>query len=326
MPRPSRFSSLRPERMTRIALRIRNRMNKLGLNESELAHRCNQLAGVLQEGERPRLSRERIAKILMNCKAKPEKSAARVISPQEIILISHALKVAPEWMIGQEDKRDPVFWNPLAEPQRADHILHLLEEYKEKAGEVTVWAEFLLAPLVTPEFMHEYHEVRFAELDMPGSHQVKDEVVRVFDHIGNVRRKWLLAPRSYLFTQIIFLSELERLFKGTEEYGRMSKNLLKPCVENLRRLIADPSLHITLAIVPDKGAEISRRVLRDYDSLSVFGRKFTLWSYHSGNVAWSEHKSYVDPHYRLLQELQERALYRTRDDVLIFLDKCLAVM
>jgi hypothetical protein len=330
MTQPSRFSGLLPNTITKIALRIRNRMNKLEMNESGLALKCNQLSyEVLQEVERPRMTRDRIAKILMNCKARPEKSAARVITYQEILVISHALKVAPEWIMGQEGKRDPILWNPLADPRRAEHILHLLGEYEEQAGEITVWAEFLLCSLVTPEFMHEYHNVHFEELELLGLHQAKSEVVQIFDHIGNARRERLLGGKSkrrYSFTQIIFLSEIEKICKGSQEYNQINKEVRESCIENLRNLITDASLRINLVIVPDNGTEGKKRFLRDFDSLGVFGKKFTIWSYHSGNVAWSEHPNYIEPHYHLLKDFQDQAIYQNRKEAAKYLNVALRIM
>jgi len=330
MPQASRFSSLLPSLVTKIALRVRNRMNKLGLNEGELARHCNQVAQELfPDGERPRMSRERIAKILMNCKARPEKSAARVISSQEIAILSRTLKVSPEWLAGQEDNRDPVFWNPLAEPQRAEHILHLLEEYEEKTGEIIVWAEFLLCSLLTPEFMHEFHEAHFAELDPLGLYETKQKAVQTFDLMGNARRKRLFdakRARTYSFTQLIFLSELEKIVKGTFECSRISQELRKSCLKNLQRIVADRSLRIDLIVVRDSDARDIQKTFRDYGSLGVCGDKFTMWGYHSGSIAWSEHQHYIHPHRLLLHELKARATYRRGEDVSALLKQLRAVM
>ena len=71
------------------------------------------------EEEQPQITRERIAKILMHCKATPGKSAARVIGPQELQVLASVLKVSIEWLVG----RDLVLWDPSTDPRRASHIL-----------------------------------------------------------------------------------------------------------------------------------------------------------------------------------------------------------
>lgn len=56
---------------------------------------------------------------------------------------------------------------------------------------------------------------------------------------------------------------------------------------------------------------VLKRLLRDYDSLNVFGSDFTLRGYHSGSVAWSEHGNHIELHSRILDELRARAITHT---------------
>lgn len=70
-------------------------MNELGLSQVELAARCARTAGELfSQDHQPNITRERIAKILMHCKANPGKSAARRISIQELQVLSSVLQVS----------------------------------------------------------------------------------------------------------------------------------------------------------------------------------------------------------------------------------------
>jgi hypothetical protein len=295
--------------MPAIARRIRNRMRRLGLSEQSLAATCSREA--LAEGGSLKMSRDRLAKILMNCKKNPGHSAARIISYTELKAISAALSVSIEWLVGQGDNKDPVHWNLLAEPGRSAHLLHLLGEYEEKAGELLVWAEFLTCSLVTPELMHAQHEARFAELALVGQHDEKEKAVALFDHIGNARRARLLrskVERGYGYRQIIFYSDLKLVAEGESEYARAGREVRLESLKYLSALVADRKLGIDIVVVRDDDARPLKKLLRDYDSLSVFGSEFTLWGYHSGSVAWSEHRSYVEPHRRILDKLQARAL------------------
>ena len=67
MPRATRFTDSLDSRIPAIARRIRNRMKRLGFNEQMLAEECNRRAlEVFSCGEPFKMTRERIAKILMN--------------------------------------------------------------------------------------------------------------------------------------------------------------------------------------------------------------------------------------------------------------------
>lgn len=312
MPRATRFTDSLDSRIPAIARRIRNRMKRLGLNDQLLAEECNRKAlEVLSPSASLKMSRERVAKILMNCKKNPERSAARIISYSELLVLSAALAVSAEWLVGQRDNCDPVHWNVLAEPERARHLLHLLSEYEEKAGELLVWADFLMCSLVTPELMHASHMARYAELDLIGLGGEKEKAVALFDGIGSHRRRRLLrnvSERGYSYRQIIFYSDLKAVSEGAGEYERIDAALRGESLKYLAGLIEDETLGIDLIVVRDEEARDIRRALRDYDSMSVFGSEFTLWGYHSGSVAWSEHRSYIASHRKIFDRLQALAM------------------
>ena len=101
--------------------------------------------------------RDRLAKLLMNCKRAPEKSAAKLITAEELSTIADVLEVSFEWLVGQHPPHDPVYWDLLADPRRADHVLHLLSEHEDSSGEVLFWADHLRPPLTTPGFMRTYN-------------------------------------------------------------------------------------------------------------------------------------------------------------------------
>lgn len=310
----TRYSGSLDSRIPQIARRIRSSMQRAGMSEVDLANDCNRLAQSRFADESPPCcSRERIAKILMNCHTQPKKSAARVLTYKELQMIAAALNVSLEWIVGQEHNHDPVIWNALADPKRAEHILQLLAEHEEQTGEIAVWAEYLMCSLVSPSFMHAYHEARFAGLNKVGLGEEKRRLVELFDRMGNARRNRLLngkRERAYTYTQVIFLSELEKIAQGRGAYKRISKSLRAACLKNLSELVAERALKINLVVVRDESAEHIKAALRDYDSLSVFGDKFTLWADHWGSIGWSEHASYIRKHRKFMNELQERAICR----------------
>lgn len=316
MPRATRFTGSLDSRVSVIAHRIKERMAKLGLGAGDLARRCRSVAPVLLR-QQLGVTRDRISKILMNCKPCPGANAAKVISYQELQLLAAALNVSTEWLVGQHDNRDPVYWDVLADERRAEHVLHLLTEYEERTGELFVWAEFLMCSLITPEFMHAYHEARFKELSVLGLDDEIDQTVALFDRIGNTRRERLLkqgGDRGYRYRQLIFHSDLWRIVCGDGEYREIPSAVRQASLRHLGRLVADSSLGMELIVVDDSRTLRVRCALRDYQSLGVFGEEFTLWDYHTGGIAWSEHPRYISAHRKILTELEAQSIHRGRKE------------
>jgi hypothetical protein len=285
-------------------------MNELDVNQTQLAARCTGAAqDLFSEDHQPQVSRERIAKILMHCKANPGKSAARVISHAELRVLAKVLQVSTDWLTGTDRTRDLVLWDPLADPQRAHHILHLINENEDRASEILVWSESLICSLETPEFMHKHHEAVFSELDVLGAHADKRRVVQIYDSIGNARRKRLFDSkrRRRKLIQFIFASDLKRLALGKGEYSGIRTELRRDCLTNLCNLISDSSLGIELVIVNEEDAMRFRAAVRDYDSVGVFDESFVLWRYHSGRLAWSEHPSHAKQYRRMLTEFDKHS-------------------
>ena len=294
-------------------------MSELGVNQTELAARCAGAAHDLFPEHAPQITRERIAKILMHCKTRAGKSAARVISQPELQVLAKVLQVSTDWLTGSDDNRDLVLWDPLADPERAHHILHLINEHEDRATEVLVWAEGLTCSLETPEFMHKHNEALFSELDVLGAHDEKRRVVQIYDSIGNARRKRLSYSKRKRrkLIHFIFASDLERIARGHGEYSGIRKELRKACLDNLCALISDSQLGIALVIIKDEKTTGLRTAVRDYDSVGVFDESFVLWRYHSGRIAWSENLAYTSKWRRMLNEL--RVAPSASGDVLRFI-------
>lgn len=309
VPKPSRFSGELQSRIPRIARRLRSRMSELGLNQTELAARCVGVSQDLFPRDAPQITRERIAKILMQCKANPGKSAARVISHRELQVLAGVLQVSPEWLTGQGETSDLVLWDLVAESQRGVHILHLINEHEDNATEVLVWAEYLICSLETPEFMHQHHEALFSELNVLGGHDEKRKLVQVYDSIGNARRKRLRDSKQKRrkLIQFIFASDLENIAQGKAEYAGIKKEVRKACLENVCNVISDPAVGIELAIINDRDVGRVRTTFRDYDSVGVFDESFVLWRYHSGQIVWSEHPEQVKRYHKMLKGLESNA-------------------
>jgi hypothetical protein len=299
-------------------------MNELSLSQVALAARCAGAAQDLFPGNlAPQISRERIAKILMHCKCNPGKSAARVVSRAELKVLATVLQVSPEWLASRNGTRDLVLWDPLADLNRPDQIIHLMNDHEDKATEVLIWADHLGSSLITPEFMHKHNEASFTELDILGKHEEKRKLVQVYDHIGNARRKRLLdsEPRGRRLVQLIFVSDILRMVQGELEYSNIRKHLRKVCLRHVKRVLSDLSPAVELLIVKDDDTDNLKPAFRDYDWIGVFGESLVLWRHHSGRIAWSEHPEITDSYRRLLKVLEGRATIHRRTEVLEFLDR-----
>jgi hypothetical protein len=260
---------------------------------------------LINNDESPSLSRPRIAKILMNRRGSSARSAARVISGSELMILSRALEVSVEWLNGQRNNEDPIVWDVLAEPERVAHLLHLLEEHEEGTSETVIWCEHLLCPLVTEEFMYAFHKAHYGEVDTFGIGKDKSRLVQFFSKMGKRRRHWVLRPeRSFNFTSLIYNSELLRIAAGTEVYRHFSRGMRKRCLENLVSILTKPSLKMNLVIVDDARAGKVKATLRDYEMVGVVGEALSIWNYHSGSIGWSEHPKYVNHHKNLLGQMK----------------------
>jgi hypothetical protein len=299
-------------------------MTEIGLSQTELAKRCNiASADLFCADEQPNITRERIAKILMRCKANPRKSAARVITHQELLVLAAVLQVSVEWLTAEADSQDLLLWDLLAEPQRASHLLHLMNEHEQRSSEVLVWAEYPICSLATAEFTHELHEAIFSELDAVGAHQEKRKLVQIYDDIGAGRRKRVLESRFMRrqLIQLIFATDLERMMRGESEYSGIRASVRKACMKHLCTLVSEPSFGVHLVIVDDEGCNGVKAALRDYDSLSVFDECFVLWRHHSGRVAWSEHPGHSRRYRSMLKGLQTRSGALSGMDAVNLIDK-----
>jgi hypothetical protein len=249
----------------------------------------------------------------MNAQPRVGKGAARVVSRSEIFILSAVLEVAPEWLAAGAGKTSaafggamPAFWDMAADPKLARQMTHLMDYYEELTGETLVWGESLLCSLLPPEFAHAYHENYFAEYERAGLREQRRILVETYDRVGDLRRARLFggaAERNFALTQIIFLSELEKLTRGAGNYRGISPALRARVLENLSAVLANESFKINLVVVSDREAAHLKHILRDYDRFGVNGARFSIWSYHAGKVAWSEDEKTVLRHRRILTEL-----------------------
>jgi hypothetical protein len=291
-------------------------MHQLGLSASQLSEACSvAVSRSEQETQQPGLRRDRIAKILMNCQLQPGSAAASRITYAELRLLAQALRVSIEWLSVQTENPEPIVWNVLAQPERSTHLLHLLGEYEERAGESTVWSEYLLCSFTSAEFMVAFHRAHFGEMDTAGVTKDRRQLVDFFNKTGQARRKRVLSPnRPYTLTSLIYDSELRRLAAGDGVYRSIPKIVRKASLMHTARVLEEPDLKMNLVIVDDKRELRAKVAWRDYEAVGVMGNLFALWNYHSGSLGWSENPRQVIHQRELVDEMKKCAAHRTNPE------------
>lgn len=326
MPKASRSQAIDPSLMNLVATRVHRRMKKLGLTHTGLSEKCSIAGAHLSEvGERPSLSRERISKILMNRHDRPNENAARSLTQFEFRILADVLKVSVEWLRGDGLGKDGIVWNVLAEPARGAHLLHLLEEYEELTDESLVWSEYPLCSFVTEAFMVAFHNAHFGEMHNFGITEDKHALIDFFNKAGRARRQRILQTgRSFSFTHLIYASEIERIVRGTDVYHSISPRLRKGALKHMALTTADPKMKMTLVIVNDEKVKKFESHWRDYENFGVMGELFSVWNYHSGSIGWTENRRLVMHQKHLLEEMQQRALYKNPPDTISYLNEAAA--
>lgn len=302
-----------------LARRIRSQMRKNKLSATALAEKCRELSvDLYEEKERPNINRERISKILMNAQPRVGKGAAKVVTPQEIFILSKALNAPREWLTGQAKNDTLILWDAMSNPEIAAHVFHLLAEYEERTGEILLWGETLLCSLTPPEFSHELHLALFKELGEINLTEEMNQLVKLYDSVGDKRRKRTfenIENRHWEIKQIIFLSELQNIAGGADLYSQINALNRQKCLDNLIEILKTDKNKIKIIVVEDKDAAEYKHFLRDFDRFSVNGDKFTLWSSHLGKTMWTENRKTVLRNREILTGLENLAAYRENAQV-----------
>lgn len=316
----SQFDGAINNRISLLAKRLRSLMERNHVNSTELARRCDTLAHeIFAENERPNLTRERISKILMNAQSRVGKGAAKVVTAREIVVFSKVFNVSREWLTGEAKNDAPILWDAMSNPDVAAHLLHLLAEYEERTGELFLWGETLLCSLTPPDFSHELHLALFKELSEIGLTDEMNRLVKIYDSVGDSRRKRFFENsgiRDCEIKQIVFLSELKNIARGEQLYSQINACVRRKCLDGLIEALKTDEHKIKLIVVKDENACKHKWFLRDFDRFSVNGDKFSTWSSHSGRVMWTENKTKVLQNREILMQMESISDFRQNGQIL----------
>jgi hypothetical protein len=306
------YSKLRPT-----AERIYSRMRFLGLNETQLAERCSLAAIHLFENDKvPSLTRDRVSKILMNRQEVPAKSAARIVTKAELVVLANVLKVSVEWLIGQDENRDPIVWNVLANPDRVTEFAHVLQAHEESGTESKVWSQYLMHSYTSEAFTHAFNKVHYGT--KRGISNARS-LVEFYDRVAQLRRKRILrSGRSFAYTSLLYRAHFEEVICGRGAFSVISKTILLRNMEVLIDTLTNSSLKIKLVIIKDDYAA-GLEAVRNYEILSTVDTSFSSWNYHNGDVGWSEHSRYTQPHRKLLDSMSAHSFCRNVNETIDYI-------
>jgi hypothetical protein len=295
-------------RLRLTANKIYSRMRFLRLNETQLSERCSLAAiHLFEDAEVPSLTRDRVSKILMNRQDFPAKSAARIITRGELIVLANVLKVSVEWLVGQDENRDPIVWNVLANPDRVAEFAHVLHAHEEAGNESKVWSQYPMHAYTSEAFIHSFNQLHYGT--KPGIANPRS-LVEFYNRVARARRKRILRPgRRFQYTSLLYRSHLEDVICGQGLFSAISKTILRNNVEVMIDTITNPSLRIKLVVIKEDYVA-GLEAVRNYEILSTVDTVFSSWNYHNGDVGWSEHPSYTQPNRRLLDRMSAHSLFR----------------
>lgn len=297
-------------RLRQTANKIHSRMLFLRLNETELSEQCSLAAiHIFEDSDPPVLTRDRVSKILMNRQDVPAKSAARIITHAELTVLANVLGVSIEWLRGQEENRDPVVWNVLANPDRVSTLAHLLQEYEQLSRETLVWSRYPVYSLTSEAFVHAFNQVHYGSKLTAANRPL----VEFYNRVARLRRKWILRPnRSFTYSNLVYRSDLEAVTCGAGIYSAISKTIRRRNLEEMIEVISNPLLKLKLIILQDE-SEVND-AFRDYDMLRTMDSVLSVWNYHNGDIGWSEHPTYVKPHRDVLERSMSHAICEDVDE------------
>lgn len=300
--------------LKRLADRIYNRMQGLGLSGTQLSERCSLAAlHLFENNAAPALTRDRIAKILMNRQDVPARSAARVITYPELRVLASVLQVSTEWLIGQSENRDPVVWNVLAQPDRFQSIANLIQHYEGDSQQTTIWSRHPAYPLVTEDYARAINQIHFTRKDGTSNRPL----IEFYNTVARARRKWILrSNRPFTYVSIIFKDDIEQMLMGRDDYSLISKTILTRNLQFMIDCIMNEAYKVRLIIGDET---LLSEPLRNYESLATTDDQFSFWNYHNGDIGWSEHPCYVDTHNRLLNDIIRQAPYAEISETVQFL-------
>jgi hypothetical protein len=292
-------------------------MQYLGLNETQLSEKCLNAVHMFEGLETQGLTRDRISKILMNRREVPAKSSARVITHGELVVLAKVLEVSIEWLLGQEKNRDPVVWNVLGQPDRVFTFSHLLQEYEGMGKESVFWSQYPMCMFTSDDFSHAFNHVHYSQKLALGNTKPISEF---YNNVARVRRKWILkSNRSFAFTNLIYHSHFEQVTCGQGVFSHIPKTILRRNLDVMIDVLTNPSFDVKLVILKDKDITL-KNSLRNYEILGAVDNLISVWNYHNGDIGWSEHSAYVEPHRQLLKRLMSETLYSKLNETVAFIE------
>lgn len=228
------------------------------------------------------------------------------------VILSQALEIPCDDLLSRH-KENRLFLETILDPIAGEKIRNLIRVYEKQTGQLQSWSDFLPCSLESPEFMESHHQVLYGDSLLEGG----DILIETFNTIGHKRREWIHSEErkaNSSFTQLMFKSSLENIAYGKSDYENIAPEIRRNCLKFLYKIIADPNNRIKLIVAEDEANMPIKRILRQFDSILVFGNSFALRREHDSTIFYSASEQWINKHNKLFKTFRECSkLYKGQD-------------
>lgn len=218
-------------------------------------------------------------------------SGTRKLTNYDCPILAEVLGVTIEELLGVSNLVMAPEIDPRNDLTQYEALFELLGRHLRDATELLSWAEFLPCSLETPDFMAAHHKGVFEALG-PN----RDIVAEFYDEIGRGQQDRLREAahhRSWIFTHVIFESDLARIFSREDlHYVYCSRDQCLEAIDHLMALLTRvPSWNISFIVIPGQ-RPLQALGIQDCDSKVVVLDKhnrptFSFWRNHTGVVRFT---------------------------------------
>lgn len=301
------LTQMLPSRVAEVGALLRRNREERGLSLVEFAALVSEHLG-------RKMDHTRISKIeLASQPAAQDRlvSYARALRGDEIIAFAKVIEIPKEILDGASANGGIPF-DPMAEPERAQDIIDLMQFADRDSQELLGWGEVLPCSLETQAFMEAHHAGLFREI---GDDEYFHKVTNYYNRLGTNRRQRLMntTQRPWTFRHIILLSDLEAIAQGIgPEYSGISADLRKDCLQELVNLLSSEAMNVSLVISQGPRPFWTRGL----DSLVVFDEKLAFWRLHNGTFYWTTNVEEIRKHRNRLVQFSSSARFIEARDVI----------
>jgi transcriptional regulator with XRE-family HTH domain len=299
------------EQIVRLAQYIKQYREENDVSQENFAEIFNERKYRLFPGELVgHMTRRRVIDLENLLKEAPRGRVAKVPKCREVEVLADILGRTVDNVLGMSSQPSMSRFDVRDRLEDSQQILATMAQHQSDTKELLAWAEFLPCSLETLEFMEAHHEAIFTHPE--DRYQWNKMGSQRWQQLRDIKDK-----RPWKFTQINFLSDIEEIAYGKEEYTSVPLRLRQGCLDNLVDLLQMP-WEIHLIIADDRNDERVQDLksdLRLYDSVITYDQNATVLRNKLGITFITKRKSHSYYWRGMLEELREVAQFTGTNDV-----------